>query len=311
MKIIPILAGCLASASLINASVLVDNFDQPSLLTNGSNISSTQGEWYWAAFGGATTTRTLDTVSDSLNFSSIDERVSLYGYFQQPGSTYDLAVGDSLTLEISMNATLTNGLTAGDIPFGHIRYGVFNSNGSREIGNRTGGAGSTNFNAWTGYSASWLLNGSLNTSEIAANYYRQGGVANGLWNYGSSGNAHDSNSPIGVLAAVSGPAIGSADPSLDINLQLTLTRTALGQMEVSSSLSLDGLLYGTSTGSTNDTEFSFDSVGFLLDDDLVNGMVISEFDVQSIQVIPEPSHYAMLFGVMSLGFLVWRRRLRK
>ncbi len=79
---------------------------------------------------------------------------AFWAYFTNSGSPISLGVGDSLTYSGTFSLTLPAG-TGGD-----IRFGLFNSNGSRQITDLTGGQNSAAFGDDTGYACQFYGSGS-------------------------------------------------------------------------------------------------------------------------------------------------------
>lgn len=89
----------------------------------------------------------------------------------------------------------------------------------------------------------------------------------------------------------------------DLDGTLLITRTADGYDTL---VSIGGVsLQASHTGGPA----AFNTFGFGFNGGLASGNGYA-FDSVSVTVIPEPSTYAALFGVLGLGLVVWRRRIR-
>jgi len=306
-----------ASALLIplaglQGSIFIDNFDYSSVNEDDTAITASQGAWYVARFNNPSATKAIN--SGSLDIGSLGtSNASLFGYFQNSGSTHSLAVGETISLEISLSYVGTPAST--NTPYTPIRFGIYNSNGSRNTADISGGAANANFNQWTGYSGTWNIGGTTDgagdqetVDRPGSTYYRQGGIANGLWNWNLDPTlgAHEEDAPVSVSGLYTD--IGNPDAGSDgaIVLTLTLERLNATNLAVTSTFA-DGVsgTYTTSTGTHSGAETAFDTIAILVDN---QPSAITSVSIDSISVVPEPAHFAGLAGLMILSWVAVRRR---
>lgn len=248
----------------------------------------------WYGRGG-----TLTEISGGISLDSSEGSAFLITYFTDSGA-FNIGIGSSL--EVTYQFRLD---TAPNVGTG-LRVAVFDSGGSRVEGDGSSASDSRLAN-YTGYGM-FANPGSTNNYSIRErigsnnNLMFVGGTSpNLVWTTGTSGTV---NNDIAALAAgvtytgVFTVARTDADAG-------TITHTITGP-DVDSSVSVainSGLL----------TSFDTFAIGLLgATTDASNNPVtrMTGIELDSVTIIPEPSTYAALAGLLALGLVIVRRRMK-
>ncbi len=135
---------------IVQAATVVDDTFADGISTNQSLPSSMQ---LLKARSGTVRTDSVGAVEMNMTATGTSSE-AFWAYFTNSGSPISLGVGDSLTYSGTFSLTLPAG-TGGD-----IRFGLFNSNGSRQTTDLTGGQNSAAFGDDTGYACQFYGSGS-------------------------------------------------------------------------------------------------------------------------------------------------------
>lgn len=197
------------------------------------------------------TTRTDAVGSVEYNLATTGTSADAYfAYFTASGSPVTLSVGDSLSFSCDFMTTGFANLSNSD-----IRFGIFNSNGSRRTTDLTGGNSATEFGDDTGYALQFFTNSPGSSPFIL---YRRDVVSPTPIT-----NVFNSFSAAG-FTAVPGSGATTRQPLVDGNtytLNYTITRTSATQNLLTVSATggaLTGMSYsGTETSATPYTAFDW------------------------------------------------------
>jgi hypothetical protein len=235
---------------------------------------------------------------------------SVTANFENSGSYASLASGD-LTMSFDFKFT---GATVPTFQATGIRFLLFNSGSTGSLDNQltknTANSGGTNANSanWTGYLAGFDAGAQAGTTGIATLYNR----ANG----GAPSANYIATAPGLNLGTASGPTAGM---NLTDTYQAELTLHEVNSGEVNLAFSMEDLTTSTDlspydfnvndTGATGAVATSFDglTIGELSGEN--TPMLITNVSV--FQAIPEPSTYAAVLGLASLGLAGIRSRRQR
>lgn len=153
--------GCLLAVSFLffaqAATFIDDTFSDGESRTQ--NLSNNSLAYYTSRGSSPTTDSRVDAVG-SVTLPLTGSSDAIWAYFTNSGSPITLGVGDSATFTTIVSPTYTTSSAGG------IRFGFFNSNGSRVANNLTGGQNSGNFGDDTGYAAEIFMNASGNFGNL-------------------------------------------------------------------------------------------------------------------------------------------------
>jgi Pectinesterase/MBG domain/Carboxypeptidase regulatory-like domain/Immunoglobulin domain/Bacterial Ig-like domain/Immunoglobulin I-set domain len=143
---------------IVQASTVIDDtFADGESKTQ--NLSNNSLAYYTSRGSSATVDSRVDAVG-SVTLPLGGSSDAIWAYFTNSGSPLTLSVGDTVTFTTIVQPTYTTSTAGG------IRFGLFNSNGSRVTNNLTGGQNSANFGDDTGYAAEIFMNGSGNFGNL-------------------------------------------------------------------------------------------------------------------------------------------------
>lgn len=192
-----------------------------------------------------------------------------------------LAVGDSITLGFKVNNVSVNNAGNG------YRFGLLNSNGSQIEGDSTSSSGAV-FNGYTGYAGFH----NLTNSSTSQNIYTRSGNNDSLWTSAS-----------GAFGGGPGAQYVNFNVSANEFVDVYFSIYRLDENTASVTSTINGVSVGWNHASA--TEFTFDTIAINLTGQ-TNGERIYEYF--EVTVIPEPAHFAAVFGFGLLGLLLLRRR---
>lgn len=234
--------------------------------------------------GRASDTLIADTGSMTLT-PTVNSNFAL-AYFTPGGSPISLSVGETLTLSVSFEGTLTGNTSATG-----VRFGIFNSGGSRISADNQGTDNAVYAN-YTGYAGVFGRNNSLNT-EVSSNTWERTNLP--------------SNALIGTASVWTVPTPLVTDNSLasatTYTLMMTVDYISLTNMTVTSTLSGGDLSGVTTTYVDASPVANFDTLALWAG---ANPFTEIAFSSVNLTVVPEPAVGA-LFG-LGLVFLALRRR---
>ena len=217
-----------------------------------------------------------------------------WGFFTEPDSPVSLGVGDTLTFKLTVSFT---GLAAGN---NGLRFGLLDSQGSRQTADLTGGASNASFVGDTGYGLFTQMS-SAPTAGNAFNLVERTTT--------STSNVFNSAADFTTVGFT-----GTEVQALSDNQDYVLTYSIFRQSETDTILTA-GITGGSLTNyshSVTDTvtpQTTFDWFGFRIPGStFATTISFKEIDV-TISPIPERSTSAVLAATM-LG-LMFRRRSRK
>lgn len=300
-----LLAGLAASAQAQVGTYLNDTFADNDRTTQ--NLTSSSAYYFAQAnMPGVNTTGSNITIAPQI--ATTASGYTFLTYFTPSGTPAALTVGQTITLKFDLNP---QALVVGDTGRNQWRFALLNSGGTRisadgaAIGNATTPGYGINFN---------------NTGSVL--------IPNGLSLIGFSRNSN-SSAPISVGTAAAHPNnpyfsavdTGAAASSFigagfANTFTFSLTKVSATQNDFFISI-LNGQTSTTQTWSFSDTasvgSTAFDTFAFqtfgLTTNPSNNALGISQvFDNVSVTVIPEPSAYAVLAGLATLGLVIYRRR---
>lgn len=143
-------AGVLAVSLIVHASTVVDDQFADGISTN-QNLAGNSLNVMKSRSG---TTRTDAVGSVEYNLATTGTSAdAYYAYFTNSGTPVTLSVGDSLSFSCTFSVTTFSNLSSSD-----IRFGLFNSNGSRRTTDLTGGNSAAEFGDDTGYALQFFTN---------------------------------------------------------------------------------------------------------------------------------------------------------
>ncbi|MDQ8195334.1 hypothetical protein QEH59_12930 [Coraliomargarita sp. SDUM461004] len=264
-----------AQVAHAETNLLNEDFSDGDRTTQNLPDSST-----WYLRGNATS---FDVSGNDLVLTSSEQTLNLVTYFTDVGAPYALQVGETLSVNMSVQLSEVNDTG--------IRFGVFNSNNSQITGSASNFQ-SSSFNGYDGYSA-WF---NPSASSDSYDLYERIGTSDAIFASSSSVNEQ--------LGASNASTIGMfADTSA--NLMLSIERTVSGLTIVSS---VNG--YELTRSDADPDTFSFDTIAIQLSSSsLSNGETFSIENV-SVSVIPEPSSFSFIMGA-SVLCLFLRRGVRR
>jgi hypothetical protein len=277
----------------------------------GTQNTPTSAEWFGI---GSNTTATTETYNNGVGIrapltSGTSVSQGAIASFEAPGSYATLAIGDTLTAAFNFQYSVA----PKDASSG-IRLDLYNSGSTGSLNQQVqGNQGTTggNFGGLTGltvsgYSAQFdPTSTGANTSATA--YYRPLGAATS-W-VGSNGGSTQ-------LDAGTTKNVGAVGTDL-FTATMTLTYISATDMQVALDIfddtkAIDLGTLGLIDQSTNIVN-SFDMVGvsFGSVDQTGATATLSEVTISTISAIPEPSTYAAILGVATLGLVAIRSRRQR
>lgn len=134
---------------IVSAATVIDDTFADGISTNQNLPNSLQ---VLKARSGTVRTDAVGSVEFNMTATGTSSE-AFWAYFTNSGSPITLGVGDSLTYSGTFSLTLPAG-TGGD-----IRFGLFNSNGSRQITDLTGGQNAAAFGDDVGYACQFYGSG--------------------------------------------------------------------------------------------------------------------------------------------------------
>lgn len=279
-------ASPLAAVTLLN-----DTFSDNERATQSLTGSA---EWGFAPNGGTNTNANLSAATGALVYTPQAAATAQHStaYFTASGSPAALAVGESITLTFDFTLTALGASTENG-----LRFGLFNSNGSRY------GAGfSSTAQSFSNLTVFDDSTGFFTTANV--------GATTGQSLFGArKGNASGSNTtPFGGSSTITGAFTNSGYlglvASTAYTASLSITRNTATQAFVSTTI--NGFTQsGTTTGETAST-LSFDSFTVLTGSAIVPTGNTFTIDNVNVTVVPEPS-VAMLGALGALALLRRRR----
>lgn len=233
-------------------------------------------------------------------------------YFETPGNQYNISVGE--TLSLSTTFSLVSGSA---VSVSRGLYLTLQNSGStlstnqQVLSNLTGTTATTatgdssKISGYTGYGL--LLNPAPSSAQIGQFNYRATGNAN------IAGSTTPWSNPTGISNIPSGTF--SLTSGNDYTLTFDITRSSTDQMTFSFELVSGATVIASSTSATSDhltgtqlvTAFDTIAIGD------TSGQT-SSFQFKSVALtssltaVPEPSTYALIAGLVTLGLVVVRRR---
>lgn len=224
-------------------------------------------------------------------------------YFTEAGSPVILGMGERI--EMAFRVTFPQGFPDPAVfgTNGDFRVGLFNSTGSRVIADNHAGTNATPGNA--NFNPTFLpYNGYVFSGRILGNEGQAQSIRKRPGDLDSGGAFILAIAPF-VLMGESEQAVALAPGAVYDGL-LVVDRVGLDAALITYTLS-DGLttLINISRLDESGAFFAFDTVGFSMGSNTTDAFVLNQV---SIAVIPEPSTYALLFGVFGLAWVLIRRR---
>ena len=279
-------AGPLGAATLLNDSFADGSYTNQSLPSSSA--------WYYANTAGTV------TASAATNVYILDNNASgslqTWTYFTDSGSQA-LAVGETLSVTFNFDLMGTVPTTVTD---GALRFGLFDSGGTRVTANQTGSIANSNWNTDTGYSA--FVNVNSLSSDVSSNLrQRASGISDTLW--AAAATTTLSSSAPGVID------LGSTSDfsTLRYSATLSLTRSSSTQVDLLTTIkSSDGsTTYFSLTGSdTSGLTTTFDTFSIFIGQTVAQDFAI---DNVNINIVPEPATWGLLaFGLAAT--MAFRRR---
>jgi pectate lyase len=148
----------IAAAFAVALSLLVPCFGAPVLtdtFADGNSQNQDLANHSLRYFNGRSTNVRTDAVgSFSLDVSSSTSSEAIWAFFTPSGSPINLSVGESLSVSVTFSLTGFKGNGS------DIRFGLLNSNGTRNTTNLTGGMNDATFAGDLGYAVSFAASGS-------------------------------------------------------------------------------------------------------------------------------------------------------
>ena len=223
-------AGPLGAATLLNDSFADGSYTNQSLPSSSA--------WYYANTAGTV------TASAATNVYILDNNASgslqTWTYFTDSGSQA-LAVGETLSVTFNFDLMGTVPTTVTD---GALRFGLFDSGGTRVTANQTGSIANSNWDTDTGYSA--FVNVNSLSPAVSSNLRQRDGTSTTLWAAGATTTL--SSSAPGMIDLGTN---GDGFTTLRYAATLSLTRSSLNQVDLLTTIkSADGnTTYFSLTGS--------------------------------------------------------------
>lgn len=216
----------------------------------------------------------------------------MVGYFTDAGSPVVLSSGQSLQVDFIVSFNRATPLGAGN----DFRMGVWNSQGARVDADNHNGTSATNSNAaFTGYSG-YIFAGGVDASRSISIRKKEAGT---------DGVLISSTSVYSTLDSVSNGTHLTLDPNVDYSGSLSVSLSG-SDVLINYSMGLGGTTYASlARTDSSSPHFSFDTVAFLLGSNVADGFSLKQVE---IAVVPEPSTYAALVGLVALGAIALRRR---
>ena len=237
------------------------------------------------------TTVTSDVGSVVFNPTAAAGSDMFYGFFTDSGSPVSLAVGDTLTLSLTISFT---GLATGN---NSLRFGIFDSQASRQTADLTGGASNATFAGDTGYGLFTPLSTAPPTGNAFTLNERTTTTTTNIFNAGAD------FTTVGTS--------GTPGQALSDDQNYVLTYSIFRQSDTDTVLTAGisgGSLsnYGHSVTDTSTPQTAFDWFGFRIPGNtFATTISFKDIEVTTITV-PEPSTLALL--AMPITALLARRK---
>ncbi len=218
-------------------------------------------------------------------------------YVTASGSPLTLNVGDTLTYTVTFSIDSPIGASASG-----LRFGLFNSNGSRINADNLGQSNATYAN-YTGYSSAFGSN-SASSNSLTSSLWERSNSNNSLINVSGAFNTAPGTGSTGSTNTSTTPAMAA---DTNYTMKLTLNYVSAGNIQVSSLLTGGALPGGgISRSYTDATPYtSFDTVVLFSTSSMSTSMT---FDSMNITVVPEPSVAGLLLGAVGLFLIVRKSR---
>jgi hypothetical protein len=215
-----------------------------------------------------------------------------YGHFTDSGAPVTLGVGDTLTFSLTMSFT---GLAAAS---NSLRFGLFDSLGTRQTADLTGGANNTNFTNDTGYA----LFTALNSAPATGNAF----TLNERTTF-TNGNLFGSSSDFTTVGSTGTPFQALSDGQ-DYVLTYSIFRQTDTDTVLSAGISGGALSnYSHMVTDTSTPQTSFDYFAFRIPGNtFATNITFKDINVTTTIAVPEPSTLALL--AMPMMALFARRK---
>jgi hypothetical protein len=317
------------AAALSAQTLLNDSFTSAPSGTfgTGNNSSGTSGigvqnppssvEWFsntFVPFGSTTTINYINGSGISFDDSSTQ---SVTAYFESAGNYASLNVGNTLTLSFNFTISSPSNDSTG------LRFGIFNSGSTSNVKNQLTRNTSTTLSAgnagsptgYSGYYVGFDAGANSGTFETGVSTLYSRAVSSNTSFIATVGN----DSALGNPATNTTPGLGADN----YQATLTLDYASAGTMNVS--FGLTDLTTSTALAAYDDTAAatigsgtpaitslttSFDGLSIGELGGQGGPMTISNVTVSESE-IPEPSAYAAILGVATLGFVAIRGRRQR
>jgi hypothetical protein len=278
LRILIASAACAGALSAQSITLLNDTFTDAGR-TDGTDAQDTA--WY-AAGTGTSLSVSVDGVSGS---SALQYNIP-GGFHRILGgmTSHDLLVGEAMTLRFDLRV-----ISAAANVNNAFRFGVFNSQGTRQVDDFFGS--SPTFNGRVGDAGYYAtING---TTAI-------GGL--GFFREVDTDGSPVAGPDVALINTANSTALGAAYNTLAFTITRTTATSIVGTFSYNGG---SPLALGTSAGAPVTT--LFDTVYFSVGSN-TGGITNMFIDNVNVSVIPEPSTFAALAGLLALGGAILRRR---
>jgi hypothetical protein len=220
----------------------------------------------------------------------------ILAYFTASGSPVAVSIGQQIQLNFTISFPRETAL--GDT--NDFRVGLFNSHASRVSADSHGGTNTDPENsnyqeAFMPYSG-YIFSGGVDDSRSISLRQRTPNTT-------PSGALISSTNAYATLGSTASDHT-TLSPNVEYSGSLTINRTGVDSAEISYLLTAGEVTYASITrADSSDISYQFDTVAFVLGSNIADGFTLTQ-----VEVIPEPRHYALVFGGLALAFLLLRRR---
>jgi hypothetical protein len=239
------------------------------------------------------TTATSNVGSVVFNPTGATGADMFFGYFTESGAPVTLGVGDTLSFSLMMSFT---GLAAAS---NSLRFGIFDSQGTRQTADLTSGASNTNFPEDTGYALFTALNSAAATGNAFTLNERTTLTAPNIFNTGSDF----------TTVGSTGTPFQALSNNQDYVLTYSISRQSDTETVLSAGISGGTLSnYSHTVTDTSTPQTTFDYFAFRIPGNtFATEIFFKDINVATITAVPEPSTLALL-AMPTMALFVRRKR---